>query len=201
MPRMNVNSLHALSATRLSALQPYSSSGTTRTTGTSSLQVQSDGQELSPFARLLTKLQSLQQSDPTRYKELMQKIADRLKSAAATATEQGDSTAADSLTRLAQDFAAAATSGDLPGIEDLARAMGGPKGPQGPPPPPPPPPPDSDSDSTTDSTTTGSTGTDSTVTDLLQQLIAALQAGSTRNSALDPMSIIDGVLQDSGIES
>jgi hypothetical protein len=75
---------------------------------------QSDSTQLSPFAQLVSALQQLQQSDPTKYAQVTQQIATNLQSAAQTAQSQGNSTAANQLTQLASDFSNASQSGQIP---------------------------------------------------------------------------------------
>jgi hypothetical protein len=109
-----------------SALQ--SPTGTTSQTSNSSalsLGQQSDSTQLSPFAKLLSTLQQLQQSDPTKYQQVTQQIATNLQSAAKTAQTDGNSTAANQLSQLATDFTNASNSGQLPNIQDLAQAVSG----------------------------------------------------------------------------
>ncbi len=107
-----------------SALQnTVASAGTTA--GTSSIAQQPDSSQLSPFAQLVSILQQLQQSDPTKYKQVTQQIAANLQSAAQAATQDGNSAAANQLTQLATDFSNASQTGQLPNGEDLAQAVGG----------------------------------------------------------------------------
>ncbi len=93
------------------------------TTGLSSV-TQSDSQQLSPFAQMMSELQQLQQSDPTKYAQVTQQVASNLQSAAQTATSQGNTTAASQLTQLSADFTQASQTGQLPNIQDLAQATG-----------------------------------------------------------------------------
>jgi hypothetical protein len=181
----------------LSALQNLSltnSATSTKATQSMSIEGQTDGGGMSPLVRLMSSLQKLQESDPTKYQEVTQAIADKLNEAASTAESNGDTKAAEQLSQLAENFSSASSSGELPDIDSLADAIGRP---QGPPPPPPPPPSGSDDASSTDSTSS----TDETAVELLQQLLAAFQSGATQNNALDPMSIIGGVLEEAGVEA
>ena len=57
--------------------------------GTSSVALQTDNGQLSPFTQLMSTLQQLQQTDPTKYQQVTQQIATNLQSAAQTA--QADS--------------------------------------------------------------------------------------------------------------
>jgi hypothetical protein len=178
---------------------------TSNTTGNSPssisslLQTQPDNGQLSPFAQLMSTLQQLQQSNPTEYKQVTQQIATNLQNAAKTATADGNTSAASQLTQLATDFTNASQSGQLPNIQDLAQAVGGgghhhhhhhghaaASS--------------SSTDSSSSSTSTSSTSTASTgSTSPLDQLLAAFQANSSQNDALNPMSIIMNTLSSSGI--
>jgi hypothetical protein len=79
----------------------------------------------SPLAQLLSKLQQLQQSNPTEYQQVTQQIATNLQTAAQTAAGDGNTTAANQLNQLATDFTNASKTGQLPNISDLAQAVGG----------------------------------------------------------------------------
>ena len=98
---------------------------TSSTTGASSLALPADNQQLSPFAQIVSQLQQLQQSDPTKYQQVTQQIATNLQSAAQTAQADGNTTAANQLNQLSTDFSNASTSGQLPNIQDLAQATTG----------------------------------------------------------------------------
>ena len=84
-----------------------------------------DNSRLSSFAQLMSELQKLQQSDPARYQQVTSQIAANLQSAAQSATAAGDTTKAAQLTQLATVFSNASKSGQLPDMQDLARAIGG----------------------------------------------------------------------------
>lgn len=96
--------------------------GTAQTTSVNALQ--QDSNQLSPFAQVLTTLQQLQQSDPSKYQQITEQIASNLQAAAQTATTNGNSTAAHQLNQLATDFTKASESSQLPNVQDLAEAMG-----------------------------------------------------------------------------
>jgi len=151
-----------------------------------------DNSQLSPFARLMSTLQQLQQSDPTKYQQVTQQIAADLQKAAETAQADGNTTAANQLNQLATDFANASTSGELPDILDLALAIGGHRhhhrldSASA----------DSDSESGASSS---SISASSTTSQLLDQLLAALQTSGTQDGSLDPMAIILNALANSGI--
>jgi len=98
---------------------------TSSITGASSLVLPTDNQQLSPFAQIVSQLQQLQQSDPTKYQQVTQQIAANLQSAAQTAQADGNTTAANQLNQLSTDFSNASTSGQLPNILDLAQATKG----------------------------------------------------------------------------
>src|SRR5579863_9257537 len=98
---------------------------TANTAAPSPLSPQSDSAQLSPFAQLAGILQQLQQSDPTKYKQVTAQIATNLQSAAQTAQSQGNSSAASQLNQLATDFTNASQTGQLPNLQDLAEAVSG----------------------------------------------------------------------------
>jgi len=100
-------------------------SSTGSVAGATSLTVKPDNGQLSPFAQMISTLQQLQQSDPAKYQQVTQQIATNLQSAAQTAQADGNSTAANQLSRLSTDFANASKSGQLPSFQDLAHAVGG----------------------------------------------------------------------------
>jgi len=179
----------------LVAIDSSASTSGTSNSSTSSLSSatssSSDNSQLSPFAQLLSTLQNLQQSNPTEYKSVMTEVAANLKNAASTATSDGNSTEASQLTALASDFTSAASSGDLPNIQDLAQALGGSGGGLSGPPPPPP-------SSSSSSSSDGSSS--STSEKLMAQILAAYQASNgSQSNALNPMSIIMNTLSSAGV--
>jgi len=91
----------------------------------SSISLQPDSNQLSPFAQVLSTLQQLQQTDPAKYQQVTQQIAVNLQNAAQTATSAGNTAAASQLNQLSTDFSNASKSGQLPNIQDLAQAVGG----------------------------------------------------------------------------
>jgi hypothetical protein len=176
-----------------------SSGLTTNTTGNSqssaavsSVAPQSDNGQLSPFAQLMSTLQQLQQSDPTKYQQVTQQIATNLQSAAQTAQADGNTSAANQLSQLATDFTNASQSGQLPNVQDLAKAIGGhhhhhhshPAS--------------TDADS---SSSASSTSSSSSASQPLSQLLSAFQSNGTQNSSLNPMAIIMNTLSNAGITS
>ena len=87
--------------------------------------LQPDSGALSPFAQMMSDLQQLQQSDPDKYKQVTQQIADKLQSAAQEAAQDGDNAAAAKLNQLSSDFSKASSTGQLPDVKDLAKGIGG----------------------------------------------------------------------------
>jgi len=122
---MNVNPVSSLSSSYLQAILANSKNSATGTTGAASLTTPQDSNQLSPFAQLMSQLQQLQQQDPADYSKATAQIATNLKSAAQTASSQGDTAKASQLNQLANDFQNASTSGQLPGVKDLAQVLGG----------------------------------------------------------------------------
>lgn len=84
-----------------------------------------DNNQLSPFAQVVSTLQQLEQTNPSQYAQVTQQIAANLQTAAQTAQSQGNTTQANQLTVLANDFTNASTSGQLPNLQDLAQTIGG----------------------------------------------------------------------------
>jgi hypothetical protein len=126
-----ISSLTNLSSSYLqsilsSALQSTSSTGKSQSsTGASPVAAQPENGQLSPFAQLMSTLQQLQQSNSSEYRQVAQQIGTNLKSAAQTATADGNATQATQLNQLATDFTNASQSGQLPNMQDLAQAIGG----------------------------------------------------------------------------
>src|SRR5579883_618238 len=158
-------------ALRAAGLSVYSASSTASAS-------QPDGQQLSPFARLMSALQQLQQADPSKYQQVTAQIAANLQNAAQTAQANGNPSAAGELTQLATDFRNASQNNQLPNMQDLAQAIGGQHhhghGHHAHAAPP-------DADSSTN------------------QLLAAFQANSAQNSATDPLDIITNTLATAGV--
>ncbi len=168
--------------------------------GASTSASQTDNQQLSPFAQVITELQQLQQTDPTKYQQVTQQIATNLQSAAQTAQADGNSTAANQLNQLATDFTNASKSGQLPNMQDLAQAIGGhhhrhSHGGGA----------DADASSSADgsssdsSSSTASSG--SAATRASSQLLSAFQANGSSDESLNPMTIILNTLSTAGIGS
>jgi len=163
-----------------------------------------DNSELSPFSQVLSTLQQLQQTDPTKYEQVTKQIAENLQTAASTAQSQGNTTMANQLSQLASDFLNASKSDQLPNIQDLALAIAGhhrhhhhafasSSG---------------DSSSIADDSSSGFTSLNSansaaseTSNQALHQFLQSLQANSSQDSTLNPMSIIVRTLGDAGVIS
>lgn len=198
----SVNPLNYLQTILSSALQGVGSTAKkinnslSGTDALSSVAQAPDNGRLSPFVQMMSELQQLQQTDPTKYRQVTQQIATSLQSASQTAQAQGNTTAATQLGQLAADFTDASKSGQLPNIQDLAQAVGG----------------QhhhhhhhahaaaADSDSTAGaSSSTSSSTSSSSASQTMSQLLAAFETGSTQSDALNPMSIIMSTLSSAGI--
>jgi len=172
-----------------------STANSTASTKSAAASSEASSSQLSPFAQLMSTLQNLQQSDPAKYQQVTAQIATNLQAAAQTATSEGNTTAASQLTQLSTDFTTASKTGQLPNIQDLAQAVGGghhhhhhSHAAAA----------DSDSDATTTSTPATST-TSSPTSQTLSQMLAAFEANSTQNNALNPSTIILNTLTSAGI--
>ena len=131
-------------------------------------------------------LQQLQQTDPDKYKLVTQQIAANLQNASQTAQANGNTTAATQLSQLAADFTSASTSGQLPNIQALAKALAAGHR-------------HHHHAAASDTTSTDASCSSSSQT--LSQIISAFQTGTSQNDALDPMSIIMNTLSSAGIKS
>ncbi|HEV3201958.1 MAG TPA: hypothetical protein VGZ73_28870 [Bryobacteraceae bacterium] len=157
--------------------------------GASSSSTGPDSTRLSPFAQMLSELQQLQQSDPTKYQQLTQQVATNLQSAAQTAQANGNTTAANQLNQLATDFTNASRSGQIPSIQDLAQAIGG----------------HHHHHSHAAAADSGgisganSSSTSRSASQALSQLLAAYQANGGQTDPLNPMSIILNTLSNAGV--
>jgi hypothetical protein len=154
----------------------------------------SDNSRLSPFAQVMSELQQLQQSDPSKYQQVTKQIATNLQSASQTAQSQGNTTAATQLSQLATDFTNASKSGQLPNIQDLAQAIGvgghhhhhhhaA----------------SADADSAGSGSSSSSSTSSSSASQSLSQLLSAFQTGGAQSDATNPMSIIMSTLSSAGI--
>jgi len=196
----SINPLSSVQSILTSAIQGAGSTTDTNIHGlnavdpVSSVAQSTDNSRLSPFARLLSELQQLQQSDPAKYQQVTQQIATNLTSAAQTAQTSGNTTAATQLNQLASDFTTASKSGQLPSVQDLAQAVGGHHHHH-----------HHAQAASADPATTSSTGSSATsssstsASQTLSQLLAAFQTGSTQSDTLNPMSIIMKTLSSAGI--
>jgi hypothetical protein len=161
--------------------QRQNSGLSTNSTSASSPTQKPDSQQLSPFAQLMSELQQLQQSDPSKYQQVTQQISSNLQSAAQTAQSEGNKTAANNLTQLSTDFANASKNGQLPNVQDLAQAVGG----------------HHHHHHSHAASSSSSSSSDQT----LSQLVSALQSNSSQSDPLDPMTIMTDTLQSAGIGS
>jgi hypothetical protein len=85
---------------------------------------QADSSQVSPLGQIASTLQQLRESNPSKYKQVTEAISTNLLEAAQTAKSQGNSGAANELTKLANDFAAASQSGQLPNFSGTSQAAG-----------------------------------------------------------------------------
>ena len=86
----------------------------------------SDGADFSPLAELVGTLETLRESNPTKYALVTRRIAANLMDAARLAQVQGNSDAENQLTQLADDFSSASESGQLQSLlRNLSQAAGG----------------------------------------------------------------------------
>jgi hypothetical protein len=69
---------------------------------------------ISKLGRYMMQLEELQQSDPTKFKEVTSDIAKRLREAAQKASDDGDTRTSELLTDLAEKFEQASETGTLP---------------------------------------------------------------------------------------
>jgi hypothetical protein len=160
----------------------------------------SDSQQLSPFAKLVSTLQQLQQSDRAKYSQVTQQIATNLQTAAQSAQSAGNTTQATQLSQLATDFTSASKSGQLPNLQDLAQAVTGGHGHHhhghGA---------KSSADTDGDLGTTAASSTASSATagaatsSALNQILSLFQSTPAQTSSTDPGSIILSTLANAGI--
>jgi len=188
---MTINSLSSSSAiSQIAAYGTFNGSSRISQAG-----VQQDSSQVSDFGKLMKQLESLQQSDPEKFKETTAQIAEKLEAAAKEAANSGDSRQASALNDMASKFKTASETGEMPDLRppgDLGGQAGGMQGVGGhhggPPP-------SSDSDSTSSTTdsTTDTAGDSST--DLASSITAQLLSGYQTQST-DPMSVLTGILKD-----
>ena len=154
---------------------------------------QPDAGQLSPFAQVLSTLQQPQQSNPSQYQQVTQQIATNLQTAAQTAQQNGNTSAAGQLNQLATDFTNASKTGQLPSVSDLAHAVGGhhhhhnghAHAASS----------SNDGDSSSSSTSTNGTS------QLLSQLVSSLHVNTTQNDSLNPITIIENTLANAGLSN
>ena len=180
---MNIHAMGSISQQYLQSLFGKDSTSTSSSTSSSSASVSTlpslgqGGNQLSPFAQVLTGLQQLEQANPTQYAQVTSQISTNLQSAAQKAQTQGNTTLAAQLTTLSKDFSSASQSGQLPNVQDLAQAMrsGHHHRRMGP-----------------AAGSSDSSGSSNNTAGLFQYLSAngALQAGTVANQSLNPASII-----------
>ena len=184
---LSTNYLQSVLATALqgTGLSTSSYDSSVRSIG----QSQPDNSRLSPFAQVVSELQQLQQSDPTKYQQVTQQIATNLQNAAQTAQSNGHTNAENLLNQLATDFSNASQNGQLPNMQDLAKAMmfhhhhhthAG-------------------SNAESNSSTTASSSGASNPSQVFHQLLSAFQSSAAQNDALDPASIIMTTLNSAGL--
>jgi hypothetical protein len=148
-------------------------------TSTQNITVQADGQQLSPFAQMLSALQQLQQSDSAKYGQVTQEISTKLQAAAQTAQSQGNTQAANQLNQLATDFTSASKSGQMPNLQDLAHAAGAHHHHHG-------------------HHGSGASGGDSE-SQTLSQLLSTQDSASSQSDSLNPLAIIENTLVGAGV--
>jgi hypothetical protein len=181
--------LQSIAGTALQGTSPTNKTTKTSSTDAASL-LQPDNGRLSSFAQLMSTLQQLQQSDPAQYQQVAQQIATNLKGVAQTAQADGNTTAANQLNQLSTDFSNASQTGQLPNMQDLAHAIRGGHHHhhvQA-----------ASSDPNSSSTSAASSSSSSASMD---QLLAAFQANTSQNEAIDPMTVIMNTLSNSGIST
>jgi TolA-binding protein len=171
-----------------------SSTNTTRTSSTGSSGSTQDTNQLSSFAQIVSSLQQLQQSNQSQYQQVTQQVSNNLQTAAQTATADGNTSLASKLTQLSTDFKNASTSGQLPNVQDLAKAIGGghhhhhhggtsPASPA--------------SSNTDSSASNGTAG--GNLNSFIQSLNASQTVSSSANNSLNPLSIINNTLSSAGV--
>jgi hypothetical protein len=123
----SINNLSSsyLQSALTTALQATGLTPKTTANSTTSVGASADSGQLSPLAQLMSTLQQLQQTDPAKYQQVTGQIATNLQNAAQTAQSNGNTAAAGQLSQLSTDFSNASKSGQLPNIQDLAKAVGG----------------------------------------------------------------------------
>jgi len=194
--KSGMGTISSLASTALQSVLSSVLQGTGSTTnqtgssaGASSISVQPDNARLSPFAQMMSELQQLQQSDPSKFQQVTQQIATNLSSAAQTAQANGNTSAANQLNQLAADFTNASKSGQMPSGQDLAQALGGHHHHHH----------GHAASANSDSTTSSSDTSSSTANQGLSQLLSTLDAAGSQNDSTNPMAIILNTLSNAGI--
>lgn len=113
---MNISSLSSFLQTNL---QPssYNRTANTNSVAASAQTLTDDSSpQISAGAQFLSRLQQLQQTDPDQFKQLMGKIADGLQKAAQQASANGNTSEADKLNALSNQFKTASQTGQMPDL-------------------------------------------------------------------------------------
>ena len=180
---MNVTALSNLSDPTIQSIISKTLASATSTTGASGATLPQDSTpQLSPFARAMSTLQQLQESDPAKYRQVTAQISTNLNNAAQQAAAQGNTSQAAKLSQLANDFKSASQNNTLPNPQDLAQAVGGAQGHR-------------------HGHGNHLHAAPSSVTDNRNGIFASLMEGSTsQNDAFDPLSIISSTLSSAGVQ-
>lgn len=126
---MNIDSLSGSSANAVASLQRVASSTRTNAAAEAIAGESGDSSTVSGPAQMLSKLKSLQASDPEKFAKTMADISDKLSQAADAATDPGEKKA---LSDLAGKFETAGKTGDLSALEPpKGGGHGGPGGAHG----------------------------------------------------------------------
>ncbi len=81
--------------------------------------------QLSSIGSLISNLQNLAQSNPAKFSKITAAIGNKLQTAAGKAQAKGDTTLANTLTSLAQQFQTASQTGQMPSLSSLQSAFTG----------------------------------------------------------------------------
>ena len=198
---MSTNPINGLSNSYLQSIlsSTLQNAGLTASTANNTLNgvassTQSDNGQISSFAKVMSTLQQLQQSDPAKYQQVTRQIATNLQSAAQTAQAEGNTSAATQLNELSTDFTTASQNGQLPNMQDLAKAMAGHHHHHGHFPA------ETSSDASSNSSSSTSSSS-SNASQMLSQLVSAFQANgvASQSDTLNPMSIILSTLSSAGV--
>ena len=82
-----------------------------------------DTSAISPAAVVLNQLSQLQQQNPNQFSQVLTQITDRLNQVAQNASNSGDSQKAAQVSQLATSFENAASSGQLPTVQQLNKRV------------------------------------------------------------------------------